>query len=558
MRWYVHLLVLVCASSPASVVAQFSAQRFVPSPHGRDYLTVASTEINGHLAPSAQLVANYATKPLVFSTASGEQAVIDQLLGVDALFSMSFFERFELGLGLPFYPFLGGAADASFVSNPRSASLGDLRFDGKVVLLAHGKRGFGLAVDLGLTFPTARDGAYLGEESVSFVPRLVAELDYDDYRVALNAGYRVRKNQVLGYLPVNDEILLGLGASMPLGVSGLTLLGELQSASEARYYFVYENTSYLEGDLAVRYHAPFGLQATLGAGGGLLRGMGDPQVRVFASLGYVPFERQDDTDATDHDRDRDRDGVLDSADRCPDAAEDVDQHQDADGCPDPDNDADGLLDAADRCPDRAEDRDNFADGDGCPDPDNDGDGLPDARDGCPDVAEDLDGVDDADGCPDEDNDGDGVPDSTDKCPTELETVNDFLDDDGCPDVAPTVYLTGDRIVITQKVFFQKGTATIVDKSKAVLDGVAAILIAHPEIAKVSVEGHTSSEGNATTNKQLSQWRAGTIVNYLVKKKVDRKRLKAVGWGSEKPLTALPEKSDDERETNRRVDFLIVP
>lgn len=144
-----------------------------------------------------------------------------------------------------------------------------------------------------------------------------------------------------------------------------------------------------------------------------------------------------------------------------------------------------------------------------------------------------------------------------KCPTELETINDFLDDDGCPDTVPTVYLTGDRIVITQKVFFQKGTATIVEKSKAVLDGVAAILLAHPEIAKVSVEGHTNSEGNAKTNKQLSQWRASTIVNYLVKKKVDRKRLTAVGWGSEKPLTALPEKNNDERETNRRVDFLIV-
>lgn len=61
-------------------MAQFSAQRFVPLPHGRDYLTVASTEINGNLLPSVQLVANYATKPLVFATATGEPAVLDQIL----------------------------------------------------------------------------------------------------------------------------------------------------------------------------------------------------------------------------------------------------------------------------------------------------------------------------------------------------------------------------------------------------------------------------------------------------------------------------------------------
>jgi outer membrane protein OmpA-like peptidoglycan-associated protein len=303
---------------------------------------------------------------------------------------------------------------------------------------------------------------------------------------------------------------------MPLFVPGLTLLGELQASSEAYYYFKYENTSYLEGDLGVRYQAPFGLAATLGGGGGFLRGMGCPQARVFAMIGYVPSERIV--------GDRDHDGLLDDVDSCPNEPEDVDFFEDKNGCPDPDNDGDGIPDTADRCPNGPEDRDNFAD---------------------------------SDGCPDEDNDGDTIPDTADKCPAELETVNGYLDEDGCPDTPPTVFVTGDRIVIMQKVFFKKGTATILDKSKRVLDDVAKILNEHPEIARVSVEGHTSSEGNAKTNKQLSQWRAATIVNYLVKQKVDRKRLTSAGWGSEKPLTALPEKNDEERETNRRVEFLIL-
>jgi len=550
--WRTRLvLTVVCLALSSPVAAQFSVQRFVPSPHARDYLTTPSSEVNSHLMPSVQLFLNYATKPLVFATSKGDQAVVERFFGLDALFSISFFDRLELGAGLPFYPFIDGSADKSVLGTTslRSLSFGDLRFSGKVAIVPHQRKGFGLAAEVGLTFPTSRDGAYLGESTVSFVPRLVAELAYDDYRVALTAGYRLRKNQELGFLPVNDEVLLGLAGAVPLVVPGLTLIGELQAASEAAYLFRYENTSYLEGDLAVRYHAPFGLQASLGGGSGFLRGMGCPQARVFATIGWVPYERPP--------QDRDHDGLIDESDLCPDQPEDPDLYKDGDGCPDPDNDNDGLLDAADHCPNRAEDLDHFADGDGCPDDDNDADGVPDERDGCRDLAEDADGYEDADGCPDLDNDGDTIVDTLDKCPSDLETFNDYLDDDGCPDSPPAVYLTGDRIMITQKVFFQKGTATILAKSKPVLDDVAKILVEHPEILKLSVEGHTSSEGNAATNKKLSQWRAATIVNYLVKQKVDRKRLQSAGWGSEKQLTALPEKNDAERETNRRVEFLIL-
>ncbi len=42
--------------------------------------------------------------------------------------------------------------------------------------------------------------------------------------------------------------------------------------------------------------------------------------------------------------------MLDAADKCPDKLEDKDGFEDADGCPDPDNDGDGVLDTADKCP----------------------------------------------------------------------------------------------------------------------------------------------------------------------------------------------------------------
>jgi outer membrane protein OmpA-like peptidoglycan-associated protein len=132
-------------------------------------------------------------------------------------------------------------------------------------------------------------------------------------------------------------------------------------------------------------------------------------------------------------RDVDGDGIPNRKDDCPDAAEDPDGFEDADGCPDLDNDSDGVDDERDDCPLKPEDEDGYRDGDGCPDLDNDGDGLDDVEDGCPDKAEDEDGFQDSDGCPDPDNDGDGIPDGRDGCPLEEEDKDGFRDDDGCPE-----------------------------------------------------------------------------------------------------------------------------
>jgi outer membrane protein OmpA-like peptidoglycan-associated protein len=63
--------------------------------------------------------------------------------------------------------------------------------------------------------------------------------------------------------------------------------------------------------------------------------------------------------------DRDGDGFRDEDDFCPDAAEDLDDCNDEDGCPDPDDDGDGVLDAVDKCP---TEHDRHSGRDGCPAP----------------------------------------------------------------------------------------------------------------------------------------------------------------------------------------------
>ena len=147
------------------------------------------------------------------------------------------------------------------------------------------------------------------------------------------------------------------------------------------------------------------------------------------------------------DADRDGDGIPDYRDRCPTLAEDPDNFEDEDGCPDNDNDRDGVKDAFDARPDEPEDFDGYQDSDGVFEIDNDGDGIADIDDQCPNQAEDFDQVADADGCPETDADNDGVPDMSDRCPEEAEVRNGIDDEDGCPDRIATTKATVLRGVV---------------------------------------------------------------------------------------------------------------
>jgi outer membrane protein OmpA-like peptidoglycan-associated protein len=252
--------------------------------------------------------------------------------------------------------------------------------------------------------------------------------------------------------------------------------------------------------------------------------------------------------------DRDHDGLLDEVDGCPDAPEDKDGFEDADGCPDPDNDKDGVLDSVDHCPDVAEDRDGFEDADGCPDPDNDKDGIPDARDKCPNDPEDMDGFEDADGCPDPDNDKDGIVDKEDLCPNEPETLNGYADEDGCPD-EEQVRVVGQKIVLDDRVNFEQNNARIREVSFPLLERLSRLLRAHPEYIHIEVQGHTDQRGTVEYNKKLSQDRAESVLEFVVKEGVDRSRLSAVGFGSEHLL--VEQSNERALYLNRRVEFQIT-
>ncbi|MCK9462927.1 MAG: OmpA family protein [Proteobacteria bacterium] len=226
----------------------------------------------------------------------------------------------------------------------------------------------------------------------------------------------------------------------------------------------------------------------------------------------------------------------------------------------PDRDGDGIPDAEDGCPDDKEDRDSFEDSDGCPDPDNDKDGIPDTEDSCPLVPEDMDKDRDEDGCPEEaldpdgDKDMDRIINSKDKCPEKPETYNGREDEDGCPDEGDVIVTDG-VIKTLKKVYFEYNSDKIKKESFEILDAVASTIKSYPQINLIEIQGHADERGNERYNLNLTTKRAAAVKRYMIKKGVEAKRLRSMGYGEYCPIKLGHEEED--WEENRRVEVKVL-
>ena len=73
---------------------------------------------------------------------------------------------------------------------------------------------------------------------------------------------------------------------------------------------------------------------------------------------------------------------------------------------------------------------------------------------------------------------------------------------------------------------------------------------------IEISGHTDAVGSKPYNTFLSQKRAEAVKDFLTKKGVDTRRVKAVGYGETKPIVSNDDE-DEGREINRRVEFKVI-
>ena len=460
-------------------------------------------------------------------------AVVERILAGDLSGAYGLNDRFQLGVSLPMtfqmagdglMPTSGGPAAGGL----RISGTGDLRVELK--MKAYQEGAIGLAAAVGATAPTSfgsGDSEFIGDDLPTLRGRGMAQWTSGDGKLSLgaNLGLIFRKPRTIYASTVGQQLTWGAAVSYR-PVDRFALIAESFGRTGLEGLDLDQSPMEVEG--GARINATQSVAVVIGGGTGLVRGIGSPDLRLFASIGFAPDTRDSDGDSVANNRDRcpsaaeDRDGWQDgdgcpdddndgdrrddAHDKCPDVSEDFDGWDDDDGCPETDNDGDGVLDfddkcpmdpedkrepfatdgcpsdkhdadqdgfvdTLDQCPTDAEDKDSFEDEDGCPDPDQDGDGVADEDDQCALCAEDKDGFADEDGCPELDNDADGIADAADQCPNEMESINGFDDFDGCNDDggALLVEMNDQRIAFLRLPTFDRkgldrGGALLVDQA----------------------------------------------------------------------------------------------
>ena len=121
--------------------------------------------------------------------------------------------------------------------------------------------------------------------------------------------------------------------------------------------------------------------------------------------------------------------------------------------------------------------------------------------------------------------------------------------------APKVVVSGRQISVRERVRFETGRNTIDSVSYPLLTEVKNALQAHPELARIAVDGHTDNVGALVNNLALSRSRALAVARWLIKAGVDERRIEVRGFGPKRPLTTNDSEAD--RAKNRRVEFTII-
>jgi outer membrane protein OmpA-like peptidoglycan-associated protein len=164
-----------------------------------------------------------------------------------------------------------------------------------------------------------------------------------------------------------------------------------------------------------------------------------------------------------------------------------------------------------------------------------------------------------------DTDGDGLSDSEEIFTYKTDPLNKDTDGGSVRDGVEVkrgtdplnkeddveIVKVGQPIILTG-ITFETGSAEITPQSANTLNQTLKTLEDHPDIL-VEISGHTDDVGSDASNKVLSQRRADAVRLWLINNGVDGSRLRAVGYGEERPIA--PNDSPENRQRNRRIEFV---
>jgi outer membrane protein OmpA-like peptidoglycan-associated protein len=592
------LLMALAAAQDTPVVPDLNAQLFRAPMDSRHTLwTDVSGGVAAEVRAEARAVMQYVNRPFVWVPDAGVDAdgaaLVSDALQLDAVGALHV-DRFRIGVVVPVYLYQAGQ-----LSN-NGGGLGDLALDGRVTALDKDSAPLGLGASLKLALPTSTVDSPLGNARPMFDASLLVDDQYGPVLLAANVGTRLGPASSLDNVDLADQFVYRLGAGYSIsdeaGVS-------LDLGGQMAYSAPLSNPAGapLEGIVGGWGRLSEVLVLRGGIGRGLTPGIGSPVARVITMLSFEP-KAEVDTDG---------DGLVDTADGCPLQPEDFDGYQDDDGCPDRSQ----VVRVVVQDPTGFDigDADAFLTGEDIA-AENDGDftvalhagayrvvaSADRYKEGRVDFTVPLEGIPSVvvmlqpevvfgslivqvqndsgipietaawsiDAAPGPRMDrGTGVIDlasgqhvvsvSADGYAPARVTVaiEDGLTRDEVIVLAPTrVVVTEQQIELKESIYFETAKTVIKDVSFPLLDEVSNILLDHPEIEVLRIEGHTDARGSASYNKELSEGRAASVRQYLIEAGVEPGRLRSVGYGEDKPLDTSSTAAAWEK--NRRVDMFI--
>lgn len=109
-------------------------------------------------------------------------------------------------------------------------------------------------------------------------------------------------------------------------------------------------------------------------------------------------------------------------------------------------------------------------------------------------------------------------------------------------------------ITLNNIFFDTNSSDLKPESKTELEKLSAFLKQNAKV-KVEISGHTDNVGEDKSNLFLSDKRAKSVVDYIIKSGIAAERLLAKGYGETKPITTND--SEEGRAKNRRTECRIT-
>lgn len=161
-----------------------------------------------------------------------------------------------------------------------------------------------------------------------------------------------------------------------------------------------------------------------------------------------------------------------------------------------------------------------------------------------------------------DSDGDGVLDREDQCPNTPPGTP--VDATGCPllkpvapppPVSPVAVQPQQETIVIRNLLFAFNSAKLTTQDMQILDEAASRLRTEAASTRLVITGHTDSIGSEVYNQRLSEQRAKSVAEYLVKAGVPKGSIQRVeGAGETKPVA--DNATEAGRFQNRRVEINI--